>query len=149
MKAAELIVKCLVNEGVGYVFGIPGEENMDVVDALVGSSIQFVTTRHEQGAAFMADVYGRLTGQAGVCLATDEPVPVPESPTTAAISVPATAPVQLCSNTGSAPKCYGERKDLKAARKAFAQGLKLEQEQSLDEALYEFQEAARLVPQNV
>ena len=70
MKAAELIVKCLVNEGVGYVFGIPGEENMDVVDALVGSSIQFVTTRHEQGAAFMADVYGRLTGQAGVCLAT-------------------------------------------------------------------------------
>ena len=86
---------------------------------------------------------------AGVCLATDEPVPVPASPTTAAISVPATAPVQLCSNTGSAPKCYGERKDLKAARKAFAQGLKLEQEQSLDEALYEFQEAARLVPQNV
>ena len=70
MKAAELIVKCLANEGVRYVFGIPGEENMDVVDALVGSSIQFVTTRHEQGAAFMADVYGRLTGQAGVCLAT-------------------------------------------------------------------------------
>jgi acetolactate synthase-1/2/3 large subunit len=70
MKASELIVKCLANEGVGYVFGIPGEENMDVVDALVGSSIQFVTTRHEQGAAFMADVYGRLTGQAGVCLAT-------------------------------------------------------------------------------
>ena len=70
MKAAELIVKCLANEGVGYVFGIPGEENMDVVDALVGSSIKFVTTRHEQGAAFMADVYGRLTGQAGVCLAT-------------------------------------------------------------------------------
>jgi acetolactate synthase-1/2/3 large subunit len=70
MKASELIVKCLANEGVGYVFGIPGEENMDVVDALVGSSIQFVTTRHEQAAAFMADVYGRLTGQAGVCLAT-------------------------------------------------------------------------------
>ena len=66
MKASELIVKCLANEGVGYVFGIPGEENMDVVDALVGSSIQFVTTRHEQGAAFMADVYGRLPGQAGV-----------------------------------------------------------------------------------
>ena len=70
MKASELIVKCLANEGVRYVFGIPGEENLDVVDALVGSSIQFVTTRHEQGAAFMADVYGRLTGQAGVCLAT-------------------------------------------------------------------------------
>ncbi|HKW28051.1 MAG TPA: thiamine pyrophosphate-binding protein, partial [Verrucomicrobiae bacterium] len=70
MKASELIVKCLANEGVGYVFGIPGEENLDVVDALIGSPIQFVTTRHEQGAAFMADVYGRLTGEAGVCLAT-------------------------------------------------------------------------------
>ncbi|HEV2434656.1 MAG TPA: acetolactate synthase large subunit [Verrucomicrobiae bacterium] len=70
MKASELIVKCLANEGVGYVFGIPGEENLGVVDALIGSPIQFITTRHEQGAAFMADVYGRLTGEAGVCLAT-------------------------------------------------------------------------------
>ncbi len=70
MKASELIVKCLENEGVGYIFGIPGEENLDVMDALVGSSIRFITTRHEQGAAFMADVYGRLTGEAGVCLAT-------------------------------------------------------------------------------
>ena len=70
MKASELIVQCLANEGVGYVFGIPGEENLDVVDALIESPLQFVTTRHEQGAAFMADVYGRLTGEAGVCLAT-------------------------------------------------------------------------------
>jgi len=70
MKAAELIVRCLENEGVGYIFGIPGEENLDLVDALADSTIQFVTTRHEQGAAFMADVYGRLTGEAGVCLAT-------------------------------------------------------------------------------
>ncbi len=70
MKAAELIVKCLENEGVGYIFGVPGEENMDVLDALLGSSIRFVMTRHEQGAAFMADVYGRLTGKAGVCLST-------------------------------------------------------------------------------
>ncbi len=70
MKASELIVKCLANEGVGYIFGIPGEENLDVVDALADSSVRFVTTRHEQGAAFMADVYGRLTGEAGVCLAT-------------------------------------------------------------------------------
>lgn len=70
MKAAELFVKCLENEGVEYIFGIPGEENLDVMDALLESSIQFVTTRHEQGAAFMADVYGRLTGKAGVCLAT-------------------------------------------------------------------------------
>ena len=70
MKAAQLIVKCLENEGVDYIFGVPGEENMDLLDALLGSSIRFVTTRHEQGAAFMADVYGRLTGKAGVCLAT-------------------------------------------------------------------------------
>ncbi len=70
MKAAELFVKCLENEGVEYIFGVPGEENLDVMDALLDSSIQFVTTRHEQGAAFMADVYGRLTGRPGVCLAT-------------------------------------------------------------------------------
>jgi len=70
MRAAELFIKCLENEGVEYIFGIPGEENLDVMDALLDSSIQFITTRHEQGAAFMADVYGRLTGKAGVCLAT-------------------------------------------------------------------------------
>jgi acetolactate synthase-1/2/3 large subunit len=70
MKAAELFVKCLENEKVKYIFGIPGEENIDVMDVLLDSSIQFITTRHEQGAAFMADVYGRLTGQAGVCLST-------------------------------------------------------------------------------
>ena len=70
MKAAELFVKCLENEGVEYIFGVPGEENLDVMDALLNSPIQFVTTRHEQGAAFMADVYGRLTGRPGVCLAT-------------------------------------------------------------------------------
>ncbi|NOR70218.1 MAG: acetolactate synthase large subunit [Methylomarinum sp.] len=68
--AAELLIKCLENEGVEYIFGIPGEENLHVMDALRGSSIQFITVRHEQGAAFMADVYGRLTGRAGVCLAT-------------------------------------------------------------------------------
>ena len=70
MKAAELFVKCLENEKVERIYGIPGEENIDVMDALLDSKIQFVTTRHEQGAAFMADVYGRLTGRAGVCLAT-------------------------------------------------------------------------------
>jgi acetolactate synthase-1/2/3 large subunit len=70
MKAAELFVKCLENEGVEYIFGIPGEENIDIMDALLDSRIKFVTTRHEQGAAFMADVYGRLTGRAGVCMAT-------------------------------------------------------------------------------
>ena len=70
MKASELFVKCLENENVERIYGIPGEENIDVMDALLDSKIQFVTTRHEQGAAFMADVYGRLTGRAGVCLAT-------------------------------------------------------------------------------
>jgi len=70
LKAAELFVRCLEREGVEVIFGIPGEENLDVMDALLGSSIRFITTRHEQGAAFMADVHGRLTGRAGVCLAT-------------------------------------------------------------------------------
>jgi acetolactate synthase-1/2/3 large subunit len=70
VNAAELLVASLENEGVEYVFGIPGEENIHIMDALARSRIRFVATRHEQGAAFMADVYGRLTGRAGVCLAT-------------------------------------------------------------------------------
>jgi acetolactate synthase-1/2/3 large subunit len=70
MKASDLFVRCLENEGVEYIFGIPGEENLDVMDSMIDSDIKFITTRHEQGAAFMADVYGRLTGRAGVCLAT-------------------------------------------------------------------------------
>jgi acetolactate synthase-1/2/3 large subunit len=70
INTAELLVRCLENEGVEYVFGLPGEENLHVLQALKHSSIQFITTRHEQGAAFMADVYGRLTGKAGVCLST-------------------------------------------------------------------------------
>ena len=70
MKAAKLFVQCLENEQVEYIFGIPGEENLDLMDALLDSEIEFITTRHEQGAAFMADVYGRLTGKPGVCLST-------------------------------------------------------------------------------
>ena len=70
MNTAELMVKCLEKEGVKYIFGIPGEENLALLNAIHESSIEFITTRHEQGAAFMADVYGRLTGKAGVCLAT-------------------------------------------------------------------------------
>jgi len=70
MNTAELLVKCLENEGVEYIFGLPGEENMAVLHALETSSIKFITTRHEQGAAFMADVYGRLTGRPGICLST-------------------------------------------------------------------------------
>lgn len=70
MKAAELVVRCLENEGVRYIFGLPGEEALGLLEALQHSSIQMVGTRHEQGAAFMADVYGRLSGRAGVCLST-------------------------------------------------------------------------------
>jgi len=67
---AQRFVQCLENEGVETIFGIPGEENLDLMDALADSRIRFVTVRHEQGAAFMADVYGRLTGRAGVCCST-------------------------------------------------------------------------------
>ncbi|HEX5115785.1 MAG TPA: acetolactate synthase large subunit [Pseudonocardiaceae bacterium] len=67
---ADLIVRCLENEGVTHVFGIPGEENIRLVDAISRSSITYVLTRHEQGASFMAETYGRLTGRAGVCSAT-------------------------------------------------------------------------------
>ena len=69
-SVAKLLVKCLENEGVKYIFGIPGEENIHFIDALRDSSIRFVLVRHEQAASFMADMYGRLTGQAGVCAAT-------------------------------------------------------------------------------
>ena len=70
MKASDLFVKCLENEGVQRIFGLPGEENADLVMSLKSSPIKFVLCRHEQAAAFMADVYGRLTGRAGVCLGT-------------------------------------------------------------------------------
>lgn len=69
-NTAQLLVECLEEEGVHYIFGIPGEENLAVMEALTHSKIEFITVRHEQGAAFMADVYGRLTGKAGVCMAT-------------------------------------------------------------------------------
>jgi acetolactate synthase-1/2/3 large subunit len=70
-NTAELLVRCLENEGVKYIFGVPGEEILDLLDALSRSeSIKFVVTRHEQGAAFMADVYGRLSTYPGVCMAT-------------------------------------------------------------------------------
>ncbi|WP_455504252.1 acetolactate synthase large subunit [Blautia sp.] len=68
--AAEVLVKCLEKEGVEYVFGIPGEENLDMMNALKKSNIRVIVVRHEQGAAFMADMYGRLTGKAGVCFST-------------------------------------------------------------------------------
>lgn len=70
MKASDLFVKALENENVEYIFGLPGEENLDLIDSLTRSNIKFILTRHEQGAAFMADTYGRLTGRPGVCLAT-------------------------------------------------------------------------------
>ena len=70
MKASDLFVRCLEAEGVEHIFGVPGEENADTMISLLGSRIKFVLCRHEQAAAFMADVYGRLTGKSGVCLAT-------------------------------------------------------------------------------
>ena len=70
MKASDLFVRALENEGVEYVFGIPGEENLDLLESLRTSSIKLILTRHEQAAGFMAATYGRLTGKAGVCLAT-------------------------------------------------------------------------------
>ena len=69
-KASDLFVECLEAEGVRYVFGIPGEETLDLNESLDGSSITFVPVRHEQGGAYMADMYGRLTQRAGVCLGT-------------------------------------------------------------------------------
>jgi acetolactate synthase-1/2/3 large subunit len=71
VKVSDLLVRCLENEGVRYIFGVPGEENLDFLDSLSRSEqIRFITVRHEQGAAFMADVYGRLSTYPGVCLGT-------------------------------------------------------------------------------
>ncbi len=69
-KASDLFVQCLEEEGVEYVFGVPGEENLDFLDSLSRSKIELILTRHEQGAGFMAATYGRHTGKTGVCLAT-------------------------------------------------------------------------------
>jgi len=70
IKASDLLVKALENEGVEYIFGVPGEENLDFLESLRTSSIKLILTRHEQAAGFMAATYGRFTGKAGVCLAT-------------------------------------------------------------------------------
>src|SRR5918994_6888893 len=70
MKTSDLLVKCLEAEGVNYIFGLPGEETADLMISLLDSTVKFILTRHEQSAAFMADVYGRLTNKVGVCLAT-------------------------------------------------------------------------------
>lgn len=70
MKASDLFVKALENEGVEYIFAVPGEENLDLLQSLKNSKIKLIITRHEQGAGFMAATYGRLTGKPGVCMAT-------------------------------------------------------------------------------
>ena len=70
MKASDLFVRALENEGIRYIFGIPGEENLDFLESLRSSSIELILTRHEQAAGFMAATYGRLTGKVGVCLST-------------------------------------------------------------------------------
>src|SRR6201995_5030976 len=69
-KGSDLLVAALESEGVDYVFGIPGEENLDVVESLRNSRIKLILTRHEQAAAFMAATHGRLTGRPGVCIST-------------------------------------------------------------------------------
>src|SRR4029453_5776175 len=70
-KASDLFVQCLEEEGVEYIFGVPGEENLDFLDSLSRSrKIRLILTRHEQGAGFMAATYGRHTGKAGVCIST-------------------------------------------------------------------------------
>ena len=70
MKASDLFVRALEQEGVQFIFGIPGEENLDLLESLRESSIRLIVTRHEQAAGFMAATVGRLTGRAGVCLST-------------------------------------------------------------------------------
>src|SRR3989449_1181395 len=101
MNAGQLLVSCLESEGVRFAFGIPGEENLELMDALRGSSVRFVLTRHEGAAAFMADVYGRLSGRAGVCLATLGPgatnlvTGVADALLGRAPPVPITAPAKL------------------------------------------------------
>ncbi|MHC4197783.1 MAG: thiamine pyrophosphate-binding protein, partial [Planctomycetota bacterium] len=70
MKVSDLFVRALENEGVEYIFGIPGEENLDLLDSLKASKIRLILTRHEQAAGFMAATYGRLTGKTGVCMST-------------------------------------------------------------------------------
>src|SRR4030042_5884671 len=71
MKASDIFVKQLEEEGVEYVFGLPGEENLDLLESLrTSKSIKLIITRHEQAAAFMAATYGRLTGKTGVCFST-------------------------------------------------------------------------------
>ena len=70
MKASDLFVKALENEGVAYIFAVPGEENLDLLESLRTSKIKLIVTRHEQAAGFMAATVGRLTGKPGVCLST-------------------------------------------------------------------------------
>jgi len=67
---AKLVVRCLENEGVRFIFGIPGKENIHFIDAITSSSIRFILVHHEQAASFMAETYGRVTGMAGVCCST-------------------------------------------------------------------------------
>ena len=74
MNSAELFVKCLEQEGVKFIFGLPGEENAHFMMALEKSPIKFIMCRHEQAAAFMAETYGKLTGEAGVCLGPPGPI---------------------------------------------------------------------------
>ena len=70
MKASDLFFECLEEEGVEFIYGVPGEENLDVLESIRRSNIKLILNRHEQAGGFMAATYGRLTGKAGVCMST-------------------------------------------------------------------------------
>ena len=121
MKASDLFVRALEAEGVQYVFGIPGEENLDLLESLRTSSIKLILTRHEQGAGFMAATYGRLTGKAGVCLATLGPGAT-NFVTAAAYAQLGAMPMLML--TVGRPGVESARRTLEPARKAWATGMK-------------------------
>ena len=125
-KGSNLLVAALENEGVDRIYGIPGEENLDVVDAIRSSPIELVLTRHEQAAAFMAATYGRLTGKPGVCITTLGPGAL--NPTTgAAYALLGAMPMMMITGqkghsvvtSGALPDC-GRHCDDEAADKAAA-----------------------------
>src|SRR3712207_4906710 len=106
-KASDVFVECLEAEGVRHVFGIPGEETLDLNQSLADSSVQFVPVRHEQGGAYMADVYGRLTGRAGVCLGTLGPGAL-NLVTAVADAYPDRAPVVALTGQGDLERMHKE-----------------------------------------
>nr|WP_079146955.1 thiamine pyrophosphate-binding protein [Streptomyces griseochromogenes] len=106
---AHLLVRCLRAEGVEHVFGIPGEENIRFVDALNDSGIRYILVRHEQTASFMAEIYGRLTGRAGVCSATLGPGAINLLPGTADAMTNSAPMVALAAQGSRCATCHSAR----------------------------------------